>query len=64
MVESTRKIQTNSRSPKRAKKVQTQYDKLLKVKNMTDAHDRSYGSMIGAFIGDSLGSYLEFGKGI
>ena len=30
---------------------------------MTDAHDRSFGSMIGAFIGDSLGSYLEFNMG-
>ena len=31
---------------------------------MTDAEDRSVGCILGAFIGDSLGSYLESKKGV
>lgn len=36
----------------------------LKSSNLTDAQDRSVGCILGAFIGDSLGSYLEFCKGV
>ena len=56
MVETTLKAQETPGEGK----TETQYEKLLAITDMTDAHDRSYGSMIGAFIGDSLGSYLEF----
>ena len=31
---------------------------------MTDSEDRSYGSILGAFIGDSIGQYLEFELGV
>ena len=62
MVESTSKTEEIKVIPE-AGKTETQYDKLLAIKDMTDTHDRSYGSMIGAFIGDSLGSFLEFNMG-
>ena len=41
----------------------SQYQK-LKDLELTASQDRSFGSILGAFIGDSLGSYLEFKLGI
>ena len=57
MVESTNKsVKKNNKK--------TEYKKLTELKDMTDAQDKSIGCILGAFIGDSLGSYLEFNKGI
>ena len=41
----------------------SQYQKLKNLE-LTTSQDRSFGSILGAFIGDSLGSYLEFKLGI
>ena len=34
------------------------------MQDINDIEDRSYGCMLGAFIGDSIGQYLEFEKGV
>ena len=44
-------------------KVKTEYEKLMDMKDLTDAQDKSIGCILGAFIGDSLGAYLEFSTG-
>ena len=36
----------------------------LKSANLSDSQDRSVGCILGAFTGDSLGSYLEFMTGV
>ena len=56
-------VESKNNTLKKNKK-KTEYQKLTEMKDMTDAQDKSIGCILGAFIGDSLGSYLEFNKGI
>ena len=49
----------------RRNRKKTEYTKLqAAMKSMEPSEDRSFGAMLGAFIGDSLGSYLEFHIGV
>ncbi len=34
------------------------------IEKMTDQEKRAYGSILGAFIGDAMGAYLEFKKSV
>ena len=44
-------------------KENSQYSKLMETK-LSKKDQCCFGSILGAFVGDSLGSYLEFHKGV
>ena len=51
-------------SPNLTMEPQTEYSKLLlHIDKLNNKQDASLGSMLGAFVGDSLGSFLEFKTG-